>query len=49
LRDAGEDMLMHDAYLDELEGKSIAIIREAFWEYKDTLALLWSMGKDSTT
>jgi len=40
---------MHDAYLDELEGKSIAIIREAFWEYKDTLALLWSMGKDSTT
>lgn len=37
------------SYLDELEGKSIYIIREAYWEYRDNLALLWSMGKDSTT
>jgi len=39
----------NDAYLDELESKSIYIIREAYWEYKDNLAILWSMGKDSTT
>jgi len=38
-----------DSYLDELESKSIYIIREAYWEYRDKLALLWSMGKDSTT
>mgnify|MGYP001608971572 CR=1 FL=1 len=37
------------SYLDELESKSIYIIREAYWEYKDNLAILWSMGKDSTT
>ncbi len=36
-------------YLDALESKSIYIIREAYWEYKDNLAALWSMGKDSTT
>jgi len=36
-------------YLDELESKSIYIIREAYWEHKDNLAILWSMGKDSTT
>ncbi len=36
-------------YLDELESKSIYIIREAYWEYRDNLAILWSMGKDSTT
>lgn len=36
-------------YLDELESKSIYIIREAYWEYKDKLAMLWSIGKDSTT
>lgn len=36
-------------YLDELEAKSIYIIREAYWEYKDNLAALWSIGKDSTT
>lgn len=36
------------AYLDELESRSIYIIREAYWEYKDRLACLWSMGKDST-
>ncbi len=39
----------NDSYLDELESKSIYIIREAYWEYKDNLAALWSMGKDSTT
>jgi sulfate adenylyltransferase subunit 2 len=36
-------------YLDELESKSVYIIREAYWEYRDNLAILWSMGKDSTT
>jgi len=36
-------------YLDELEARSIYIIREAYWEYKEKLATLWSMGKDSTT
>jgi len=39
----------NNSYLDELESKSIYIIREAYWEYKDNLAALWSMGKDSTT
>ncbi|NQV33111.1 MAG: sulfate adenylyltransferase subunit 2 [Phycisphaeraceae bacterium] len=34
--------------LDELENQSIFIIREAFYHYKQ-LALLWSIGKDSTT
>ena len=38
-----------DSYLDELESKSIYIIREAYWEYGGNLAALWSMGKDSTT
>ncbi|MDD4939492.1 MAG: sulfate adenylyltransferase subunit CysD [Candidatus Omnitrophica bacterium] len=37
------------SYLDGLESKSIYIIREAFWEHKGHLAILWSMGKDSTT
>ena len=36
------------AYLDGLENKSINIIREAYWQYKEKLAVLWSMGKDST-
>jgi len=36
-------------YLNELESKSIYIIREAYWQYKNNLAILWSMGKDSTT
>ena len=36
-------------YLDELEAKSIFIIREAYHQFKDKLALLWSIGKDSTT
>jgi sulfate adenylyltransferase subunit 2 len=34
--------------LDELESQSIYIIREAFYHYKK-LAVLWSIGKDSTT
>ncbi|KPK98812.1 MAG: sulfate adenylyltransferase [Omnitrophica WOR_2 bacterium SM23_72] len=38
-----------DSYLNELESKSIYIIREAYREHKDRLAVLWSMGKDSTT
>jgi len=34
-------------YLDELENKSIYIIRESYARLKN-IALLWSMGKDST-
>ncbi len=34
-------------YLDFLEGKSIFIIREAYYRFKN-IAMLWSMGKDST-
>ena len=34
--------------LDELEGKSIFVIREAYARFPK-LALLWSIGKDSTT
>jgi sulfate adenylyltransferase subunit 2 len=34
--------------LDELENQSIYIIREAFYHYKKP-AVLWSIGKDSTT
>ena len=34
--------------LDELESQSIYIIREAHYHYKN-LAVLWSIGKDSTT
>ncbi len=37
------------SYLDELESKSIYLIREAFHEFGQALAVLWSMGKDSTT
>ncbi len=36
-------------YLDELESKSIYIIREAYRRYRDKLAVLVSWGKDSTT
>ena len=32
-----------------LENKSIYIIREAYWRYRDKLAILWSCGKDSVT
>ena len=35
-------------HLDELESRSIFIIREAFARLKN-IALLWSIGKDSTT
>ena len=35
-------------YLDELENKTIYIIREAYGRFRKT-ALLWSIGKDSTT
>lgn len=35
-------------HLDELESKSIYIIREAYQQFKD-IAMLWSIGKDSTT
>ena len=35
-------------YLDRLENESIYIIREAYNQIKD-VALLWSIGKDSTT
>ena len=38
-----------DKYLDYLESQSIYIIREAYWLYKENLAILWSCGKDSTT
>ncbi len=34
--------------LDQLESQSIYIIREAYYHYKK-LAVLWSVGKDSTT
>ena len=35
-------------HLDELENKSIYIIREAYHQFKN-IAALWSIGKDSTT
>jgi len=35
-------------YLDKLENESIYIIREAYNKFKN-IALLWSIGKDSTT
>jgi len=35
-------------YLDELESKSIYIIREAYVQFRK-IAMLWSIGKDSTT
>lgn len=35
-------------YLDELESKSVYIIREAYKKFRH-IALLWSIGKDSTT
>ncbi len=35
-------------HLDELESRSIYIIREAYRQFKD-IAALWSIGKDSTT
>jgi len=35
-------------YLEELENKSIYILREAYSRFRN-IALLWSIGKDSTT
>jgi sulfate adenylyltransferase subunit 2 len=35
-------------YLDELESKSIYIIREAYSQFRN-IGMLWSIGKDSTT
>lgn len=35
-------------YLKKLENESIYIIREAYTQFKD-IAMLWSIGKDSTT
>ncbi|OGW17196.1 MAG: sulfate adenylyltransferase [Nitrospinae bacterium RIFCSPLOWO2_12_FULL_45_22] len=35
-------------HLDELESKSIYIIREAYYQFRD-IGMLWSIGKDSTT
>ncbi len=35
-------------HLDQLESQSIFVIREAYKQFKD-VALLWSIGKDSTT
>ena len=35
-------------YLDKLENQSIYIIREAYAQFKN-VAMLWSIGKDSTT
>jgi sulfate adenylyltransferase subunit 2 len=36
-------------HLTELESRSIRVIREAYYEYREGLGILWSMGKDSTT
>ncbi|NVN91168.1 MAG: sulfate adenylyltransferase subunit 2 [Desulfuromonadales bacterium] len=36
-------------YLDGLENKSIYVIREAYQKFNGRIAMLWSMGKDSTT
>ena len=38
---------MHRNHLDELESESIFIFREAFAKFQN-LAMLWSIGKDST-
>jgi sulfate adenylyltransferase subunit 2 len=35
-------------YYDKLENKSLNIIREAYNQF-GKVAILWSMGKDSTT
>src|SRR5687767_15928179 len=38
---------MHHDHLDALESESIFIMREAFNKFEN-LAMLWSIGKDST-
>ena len=35
-------------HLDELEEKSIYLLREAYHHFNGRLAMLWSIGKDST-
>src|SRR5690606_19640153 len=35
-------------HLERLEAHSIYILREAYKEFKNGLAMLWSIGKDST-
>lgn len=35
-------------HLNELEEKSIYIIRESYAHFRDQMAMLWSIGKDST-
>ena len=35
-------------YIEKLESKSVYIIREAYKQYPK-LAMMWSIGKDSTT
>jgi sulfate adenylyltransferase subunit 2 len=34
--------------LEQLENRSIYLIREAYYKFKGSIAMLWSMGKDST-
>lgn len=48
-RGCEENTIKNDSYLNDLEDRSIYIIREAYREYRGRTALLWSMGKDSTT
>lgn len=36
-------------YLDELENRSIYLIREGYYQFQKNIAMLWSIGKDSTT
>ena len=35
-------------HLDKLEEKSIYLIRESYYHFKGRIAMLWSVGKDST-
>ena len=41
-------MVSRDEHLDRLENQSIFIIREAYSQFRN-VAMLWSIGKDSTT
>lgn len=41
-------MSVNQTHLDKLENQSIYIIREAYSQFRD-VAMLWSIGKDSTT
>ncbi len=36
-------------HISQLENKSVFIIREAYHKFKGNIAILWSVGKDSTT